>query len=103
MDATKYEPIDWERVHACDDPRLVMIEGFRDRPDYDGMPGYGPGGRLPKVVWLGDIDDGARCEDAEGNRFRVMGSGSMQGTVVIRDRYRRMYQADIDYLVKPTR
>jgi hypothetical protein len=49
---------------------------------------------------VGDVDFGTRVIDREGNRFLVMGHGSVQGSVILRDRYRRMFHADIDTRVR---
>ncbi len=57
----------------------------------------------PPWQWLGHVEHGSRVVDRVGNRFLVMGHGSVQGTVILRDRYRRMFHADIDVWLKLAR
>lgn len=90
MNAVDLPEINWDRLRNAGDH--VMPHGFRAH-DEDGNPGPG--------IRLGMIDHGTRVVDAEGNRFLVMGWGSMQGTVVLRDRYRRMFMTDTDVRVWP--
>lgn len=84
---------DWDRIRDCGDPRLVLLEGFRVDPD----TGYKPEG----TTLLCNVRAGARFEDAEGNRFRKMVDGPVQSSVVIRDRNRQMYMADVGIIVQP--
>lgn len=76
--------IDWTKVGSGDD--AILIDGFARDLDGEFPPG---------TVYLYEIGHGERCEDRAGNRFRVMGHGSVQGSVVVRDRYGRMYMTDV--------
>lgn len=81
--------INWDRIRDVSD--VILPVPFADS-DQDGNPGEGE--------WLGYVAHGARVQDREGNRFLVMGHGSVQGTVILRDRYRRMFHADVDQRLK---
>jgi hypothetical protein len=76
-------PIDWDKIRDCSD--VVQPEPFAEY-DRDGNPGEG--------VRLDHIEHGRRVVDSAGNRFLLMGWGSVQGSVILRDRYRRMFHAD---------
>jgi hypothetical protein len=81
--------INYDNVRHAGDH--VMPEPFPNY-DRDGNPGEGE--------WLGHIAHGTRIVDALGQRFLIMGPGCVQGTVVLRDRYRRMFYCDIDMRMK---
>lgn len=75
--------IDWDKIRSIDD--VILPEPFPDH-DRDGNPGEG------ERLW--DVDFGTRVVDRNGARFLLMSYGSVQGTVILRDRYRRMFHAD---------
>ena len=83
--------IDWSKVRSVDE--CILPEGFSHA---DGQDQHG----ASSWQWLGHIAHGARVEDRVGNRFLIMGHGSVQGTVILRDRYRRMFHADIDQYLR---
>ena len=88
-----YVEIDWDKVRDGSD--CILIEGFKRDEDYPE--------RNEGLIWLGHVSHGSKVIDRNGNRFTVVGYGSMQGSVVLRDRYRRMYMADTDCLVREVR
>lgn len=83
--------IDWDRIRSPDECVPLMTRSI-DRDT--GQPQAGD-------VRLMDVDHGEHVRDARGRRFRVMGHGSVQGTVILRDRYRRMFHAVIETIVRP--
>jgi hypothetical protein len=80
--------INYDRIRTAGDH--IMPEPF----GADRDTGQYPDG----TTWIGfgHVSPGQRLEDAAGQRFLVMAHGPMQGTVVLRDRYRRMFYADSD-------
>lgn len=85
--------IDWDRIRDTND--VILPTPFK----LDGDTGQCPEG----TARLDHIDHGARVEDAAGNRYLLMGWGSVQGTVILRDRYRRMFHADGDLVMREAR
>lgn len=81
------QEIDWTKIRDVDD--CIVPDGFAVRDD-----GSSDGERLAI------IDHGRIVVDRVGERFRVMGYGSVQGSAILRDRYRRMFHADIDTRLK---
>lgn len=81
--------IDWDKVRHAGDH--VMPNPFPDH-DVNGCPGEGQ--RLDHFArW-------SRVVDRDGNRFLLMGCGSVQGSVILRDRYGRMFHADCSQHLK---
>lgn len=76
--------IDWEKIRDVSD---VIVPDPFPAHDRDGIPTKG-------AQPLYTIPFGTRVRDRAGSRFLVMGYGSVQGTVILRDRYRRMFHAD---------
>lgn len=75
--------IDWSKIRDVND--VIRPRPFPEH-DRDGNPGEGTS--------LFNVDHGSRVVDSAGNRYLLMGHGSMQGTVILRDRYRRMFHAE---------
>lgn len=98
--------IDWDRVRSIDDvilpdPFPEPVDGPPDLTDHEHCEDIGecwqlrhPCPALDRPRRLDRIDHGSRVVDRAGNRFLLMGWGSVQGTVILRDRYRRMFHAD---------
>lgn len=84
---------DGDRIRDCGDPRLVMVDDIPADPDTGKPP--------EDTIRLCNVSDGARFEDRAGNRFRKMVDGPVQSAVVIRDRNRQMYMADVSIIVRP--
>lgn len=82
--------IDWSKVRSVDDCILPVGFSHADGHELVGAP----------WEWLGHVAHGSRVQDRVGNRFLIMGYGSVQGTVILRDRYRRMFHADIDQYLR---
>lgn len=77
--------IDWEKLSDVSD--VILPVPFRDT-DREGNPGEGE--RLDRIA------HGSRIVDSAGNRYLLMGAGSMQGTVVLRDANGRTFQNEAD-------
>lgn len=77
--------IDWDRIRDVSD--VILPD------DFPALDRYGDSSD-DKAQRLDRISHGARVVDRAGNRFLLMGWGSVQGTVILRDRYRRMFHAD---------
>lgn len=86
--------MDYDKVKSADDSRVPIIHGFKRDGDTRQLP--------EGTCYLFDVPDYCQVQDANGNRFRKMGYGFAQGAIVIRDRYRTMYQTDGDVIVKRT-
>lgn len=82
--------INWDRLHDGSD--VILIDGFPKDRDTGEYP--------DETYRLDRVPVGARVQDRNGNRFRVLGAGSVQGSVVIHDRYRRQYMTDADVRVR---
>ena len=81
-----------EKVRSADDSRVPTIRSFELDPDT---------GQVPEgAVYLYEVPDYCQVQDANGNRFRKMGYGFVQGAIVVRDRYRTMYQTDSTVIVR---
>lgn len=77
--------IDWAKLSDVSD--VILPVPFRDT-DRDGNPGEGE--RLDRIA------HGSRIVDSAGNRYLLMGWGSMQGTVVLRDANGRTFMNEAD-------
>lgn len=86
--------MDYDKVKSADDSRVPVISGIA-RDENTGLPPEG-------TCYLFDVPDYCQVEDGNGNRFRKMGYGFVQGSVIVRDRYRTMYQAYGDTIVRRT-
>lgn len=75
--------INWDKIRDTND--VTLPHPFPDH-DQDGQPSPHP--RLDQHV------HGSRVVDAKGNRFLLMGHGSVQGSVILRDSKRRQFHAD---------
>lgn len=76
-------PINWDTLRHAGDH--VMPNPF-DAYDRDGNPGEG--------IRLDRIAHGSRVVDRDGQRFLLLGYGSVQGAYVLRDRNRAQFQMD---------
>lgn len=83
--------IDWSRIRSVDD--VIAPTPFQ----LDADTGQCPTG----TARLWDVEHGSRVVDSAGNRYLLMGYGSVQGTVILRDRYRRMFHADGSSVYRP--
>ena len=84
--------INWDKVRDIGDVSILPDNGFgRDHDTGEPVPG---------TEWLGHVPHGAKVTDKAGNRFTVLGYGSVQGSVILRNRYRQNFHADINILVK---
>lgn len=75
----------------------------RDINDVHPLPDFfsrRDGAELTGYEWLGHVRHGSVVADRYGARFRVMGYGAVQGSVTLRNRYRQMFYADIDQMVR---
>lgn len=75
--------IDWDKVRDVNDAILPVPFPSHDQ---DGCPGEGE--RLDHIA------HGSRVVDSVGERYTLMGHGSVQGSVILRDRFGRMFHAD---------
>lgn len=73
--------IDWDKIRSIDD----VVQP---------VPFAGEGKRLDTIA------HGTRVVDRLGNRYLLMGWGSVQGSVILRDRHRQQFHADGGYLFK---
>lgn len=89
--------IDYGKVRDIND--VILPDPFPDR-DRNGEPYRNGDGARGVVTRLDRIRHGRRVSDRHGKRFLLMGYGAVQGTVVLRDRYRRMFYADGDMRMK---
>lgn len=80
--------IDWDKIRSVDD--VILPTGF---PETDGV-------YVTAVDRLDRLPHGATVADAKGNRYLLMGWGSVQGSVILRDRYRRMFHQSGDTRLK---
>lgn len=74
--------IDWDKIRSVDD--VILPTPFKADAD---------GNYPPRAQRLDHIEHGHRVVDARGVRFLLMGWGSVQGSVILRDRYRRLFHA----------
>lgn len=84
--------VDWDAI--CDVSRdpIIEIHGFPNDPD----SGYPP----EDTERLFNVSAGGRVIDRKGNSFLVLGPGSVQGSVAVRDDLRHDYQAVGDVSVR---
>lgn len=77
--------IDWENISDVSD--VILPAPFR-RYDSDGCetPGH----------WLGHMEHGSTVVDREGTHFELLGHGSVQGSVILRDPQGHQFHADVD-------
>ena len=84
--------MDYDKVRSADDSRVPTIRSIDRDPDT---------GQVPEgACYLYEVPDYCQIEDGNGNRFRKMGHGFVQGSYVVRDRYRTMYQTDGTAIVR---
>lgn len=76
--------INWETIRSIDDVIVPHPFSELDR-------NHEPNNIYPMLF---NIEHGSRVRDMRGNRYLLLGWGSVQGTVILRDRYRRQFHAD---------